>query len=69
MWPRLFSSLNWNLLFKLDKHISKVEKGFLMLENGGNTYISMTMFVCQWAFFVNNGLDKLNWHVANGKVG
>ena len=39
-----------------------------MLENGGYTDIAMTMIVNQRAFFVNNGLDKLNWHVANRKT-
>ena len=39
-----------------------------MLQNGGNTYIAMTIVVSQRVFFVNNGLDKLNWHVANGKT-
>ena len=39
-----------------------------MLKNGGYTDITMTMVVSQRAFFVNNGLDKLNWHVANGKT-
>ena len=56
------------LLFKLDKHVSEIEYGFLMLENGGNTNITMTMFVGQCAFFVNNGLDKLIRHVAYGKT-
>ena len=44
-------------LFKLDKHISEIENGFPMLENGGYTDITMTVFVSQRAFFVNNGLD------------
>ena len=56
------------LLFKLNKHVSEVDYGFTMLENGGNTYIAMTMLVGQRAFFVNNGLNKLNWHVAYGKT-
>lgn len=43
------------LLFKLNKHVSEVDYGFPVLENGGNTYIAMTMFVSQRAFFVNNG--------------
>ena len=33
------------LLFKLNKHVSEVDYGFTVLENGGNTYIAMTMFV------------------------
>ena len=64
--------LNWNLLFKLDIHFSEIENGFPMLENGGYTDIAMTVFVSQRAFLVNNGLDKLNWHVAeerkNGRM-
>ena len=32
-------------LFKLDKHISEIENGFPMLENGGYTDITMTVFV------------------------
>ena len=51
---------NWKLLFKLDKHISEIENGFPMLENGSNTYIAMTMFVSQRAFLVNDGLEQLN---------
>lgn len=56
------------LLFKLNKHISEVDYGFPMLENGSNTYIAMTMLISQRAFFVNNGLNKMNRHVAYGFV-
>ena len=38
-----------------------------MLENGGYTYIAMTIVVSKRAFFVNNGLDQLNRHVSYGK--
>ena len=62
------AAINRNLLFKRDKHIAEVDYGFPVLEHGSNTYIAMTIFVSQHAFFVNNGLDKLNRHVAYGKT-
>ena len=43
------------LLVKLNKHISEVDYGFPVLQNGGNTYIAMTMLFSYCAFFVNNG--------------
>ena len=62
------AAINRNLLFKRDKHIAEVDYGFPVLEHGSNTYIAMTIFVSQHAFFVNNGLDKLNRHVADRKT-
>lgn len=56
------------LFVKPNKHISEVDYGFPVLQNGGNTYIAMAMLVGQRAFQVNNGLNKLNRHVAYGKT-